>query len=518
MSTNLPEPGDVVADKYVIERLLGRGGMGVVYVVTHRTTGKHLALKCLLPEYVEQPELVERFLREAQAAGRIEHRHVVDVFDAGRDGSILYIVMALLEGKSLTALLQDDTLTLEETLGILVRAMDGVAAAHAHGIVHRDLKPDNIFVCVGPSGRLDDPRVLDFGISKLEDDAIHSLTQSGMMMGTPYYMSYEQMKSLRDLDQRVDVYAMGVILYEALSGELPYMAESPASLAIRMATEPARHLGELRPDLPRALCDIAMKAIARERDERYPTMQALIDAVRPFSPLGAGSIVAAGQGTPLRSSRVSQLQAFSTGPTETPSPKAQELLRTQQSERSALQTQTDREPSPRRVAAKSIGIGSIAIVSCSAVVVLALVWWWSQEDTSRAAQPDFSLPTPAAAVGSAVDLPRAPAAEAPIKASGSSAVQVTRPTPNQAKRSAVPPAPWRPSGEATEPPSGADPAHVVPSAPQGDPPPLDASTKKPAVEVAPPEPAADKPAAVDPEKRASDAGKPSPPIEEAPAK
>ena len=283
MQRGLPEPGEIIAEKYLVTGLIGRGGMGAVYVVEHRVTGKRLAVKCLLPEHSEQPELVERFLREAQAAGRIQHRNVVDVFDVGKDGELLYIVMELLDGKQLADLMRDQARPLDDMLAILVQAMDGVAAAHAHGIVHRDLKPENIMVCVGQSGRLDDPRVLDFGISKLEEEAASlPLTRSGVMMGTPYYMSFEQINSQRDLDQRVDVYAIGVILYEVMSGQVPYVAESVGALAIRMMSGPPRPLAELRPDLPTGLADVVMRSIARERDERYPTMQALIDAVRPF--------------------------------------------------------------------------------------------------------------------------------------------------------------------------------------------------------------------------------------------
>jgi serine/threonine-protein kinase len=281
MSQSLPEPSHVIADKYVVERSLGQGGMGAVYLVSHRVTGKKLALKCLLPQYLEHPELVARFTREAQAAGRIQHRHVVDVFDVGRDGSVLYIVMPYLEGEPLSALLRERALSLEDTLAVLLRAMEGVAAAHEQGIVHRDLKPDNIFVCVGPSGRLDDPRVLYFGISKLDDDQeARALTKSGVLMGTPHYMSFEQLNSQRDIDARADVYAMGCILYEALAGVLPYSAESAPALAIRMMSGPPKHLSALRPDLPSALVDAVMRAIEREREQRQPTMAALIAELR----------------------------------------------------------------------------------------------------------------------------------------------------------------------------------------------------------------------------------------------
>src|SRR4051812_14490371 len=301
MHRGLPQPGALVAEKYVISRLLGRGGMGAVYVVEHRYTGKRLALKCMLPEHLEQPEFIERFLREAQAAGRIQHRNVVDVFDVGQDGDLIYIVMELLEGKPLGDLLRENTLDLQEVLQILVRAMEGVAAAHKEGIVHRDLKPDNIFVCVGQSGRLDDRRVLDFGISKLEDDASKPLTRSGVMLGTPYYMAFEQINSQRDLDQRVDVYAMGVILYEAMAGQLPYIAESVGALAIRKMSGPPVPLSQLRPELPEGLADVVMRSVARDREQRFQTMGGLIEAIKPYASTGASLFPSKGQGTPLGS-------------------------------------------------------------------------------------------------------------------------------------------------------------------------------------------------------------------------
>ncbi|MFT3928013.1 MAG: protein kinase [Myxococcales bacterium] len=285
MTQTLPEPSHVIADKYVVERSLGQGGMGAVYLVSHRVTGKKLALKCLLPQYLEYPELVERFLREAQAAGRIQHRHVVDVFDVGRDGQVLYIVMPYLEGKPLSALLREKAVELDEILALVLRAMEGVAAAHAQGIVHRDLKPDNIFVCKGPSGRLDDPRVLDFGISKLDDEEEkRSLTKSGVLMGTPHYMSFEQLNSQRDIDARADVYAMGCILYESMAGQLPYVADSAPALAIRMMSGPPKHLSALRPDLPEGLVNAVMKSIEKDRADRFPTLEAMIAALQEFVP------------------------------------------------------------------------------------------------------------------------------------------------------------------------------------------------------------------------------------------
>ncbi|MDB4975801.1 MAG: serine/threonine protein kinase [Myxococcaceae bacterium] len=303
MQDGQPEPGDLIADKYVVERVLGRGGMGTVYSVVHQQTGKRLALKCLLPAYVHNPSVVERFIREAKAVGRVQHRHVIDVFDQGRDRDVLYIVLPLLDGKPLAELFHDEKLTLEEALVVLVRAMEGVAAVHACGVLHRDLKPGNIFVCTGVSGRLDDPRVLDFGISKLDGEVDSLLTRSGVAVGTPYYMPLEQLTGQRDLDARVDVYAMGVILYEAMAGVVPHTAENMAVLALRLMHTPPMHLALRRPDLPKGLAEVVMRALARDREQRYPSMRALIDAIVPFLPEGAGLRLAEPTGRPLRTPR-----------------------------------------------------------------------------------------------------------------------------------------------------------------------------------------------------------------------
>jgi serine/threonine protein kinase len=391
----LPQPGEIIADKYLVTGQIGRGGMGAVYVVEHRVTGKRLAVKCLLPEHSEHPDLVERFLREAQAAGRIQHRYVVDVFDVGRDGELLYIVMELLDGKQLGDLLRDVTLPVEDVLVILVRAMEGVAAAHAEGIVHRDLKPENILVCPGQSGMLDDPRVLDFGISKLEEDARRPLTRSGVMMGTPFYMSFEQISSKRDLDQRVDVYAMGVILYEALCGRVPYSAESVGALAVQMMSGPPTPLAELRPDLSPELVSVVMRAIALDREERYPTMRALINALLPFieSDLSKtparGSVQARGSAPAYSSLRLTTGDAPTL--TETPS-RADGPLRVDEVD----------ESSRPQTAAHEMPFGKIALGALGAIVLVVLAVGLARrgdseaENTAAAAPASRTEPAPPA--------------------------------------------------------------------------------------------------------------------------
>jgi eukaryotic-like serine/threonine-protein kinase len=378
MRDGLPESGDVIAEKYVVDHVLGRGGMGTVYAVTHVLTGKRLALKCLLPSYLNNPSVVERFLREARTAGRIQHRHVIDVFDAGREGDVLYIIMPLLEGRPLADLLHDERLTLEELLVILVRAMEGVAAAHDEGILHRDLKPGNIFVCLGISGRLDDPRVLDFGISKLQDEAHASLTRSGTAVGTPYYMPIEQLTGQRDLDQRVDVYALGVIMYEAIAGRPPHRADNVAALALQLMHSPPRHLTQLRPDLPAGLADVVMRALERERELRFPSIRALIEALIPFIPQSAGLTMPEPQGRPLRTPRdmdepeLGGRLAHGSATTAPSEPPGEQALAHAPSVPAPLPTRLqgsigpnarDRNPRVRRVAATMAALGAALLLA-----------------------------------------------------------------------------------------------------------------------------------------------------------
>ncbi len=448
-SRGLLQPGFVVADKYVISRLIGRGGMGAVYVVEHRVTGKKLALKCLLPEHLEHPEFVERFLREAQAAGRIDHRNVVNVFDVGRTGELIYIVMELLDGKPLSELLRAGQLSLEETLPIIMRAMEGVAAAHAVGIVHRDLKPDNILVCVGQSGRLDDPRVLDFGISKLEDDIGKPLTKSGVMLGTPYYMAFEQINSQRDLDQRVDVYAMGVILYEAMAGRVPYVAESVGALAVRMMSGPPTPLQQLRPELPASLAAVVMRSVAKDRDQRYPTMNALIEALKPFAPESASMLMPRGQGTPLGLARGSQPMAalapsgidatMPAMPSPVPAP---HQPRASVREPGPLATPTglridyrDEERTPGVVDSSRSWLWIVAVGALAVIAAVSLFFAFSDDDAApapAAAPPPVPEPEPKAeAKPSSVPATKA---EAPVE-------QPKPSEPVEAKPAVVEPAP-----------------------------------------------------------------------------
>ena len=281
MST-LPPIGSLVADKYRIEGLLGEGGMGAVFAARHELMDKPVALKWLKPQLAENAEARDRFLREAKAAARISHPNVVEVYDVGVHQGALFMVMERLEGQSFEDLLeQDNGLSIPQALQLLIGAMQGVQAAHDKGIIHRDIKPDNIFITHDPHRGVDIAKVLDFGISKLNEDAqgVGNFTRTGSVMGTPLYMSLEQINGSRDVDVRTDVYSFGVLLYRALTGHLPFYGDTLGMLAIKVATEDPRRAKELRSDLPTALDNIVMRAIARERDDRYSTMHELIDAL-----------------------------------------------------------------------------------------------------------------------------------------------------------------------------------------------------------------------------------------------
>jgi serine/threonine-protein kinase len=276
------EPGDVIADKYQVKALLGRGGMGAVYLVRHALTGRRFALKVLAPTLVGTASASQRLVREALAAGRIEHRNVVDVFDVGEHNGAVYLVMEYLEGRPMSELLDAGELSDRAILALLLRAMEGVAAAHDHGIVHRDLKPENIFICFAPDGSFDEPRVMDFGISQLPEQLHGGDTHSGFVVGTPHFMCLEQLEGLRDLDARVDVYALGVSLYRAFAGRVPFEARSLEELSQRIAYDIPAPLGTLRPDLPQLLSQTIMRAMARHRDDRHPSVRVLSRDLESF--------------------------------------------------------------------------------------------------------------------------------------------------------------------------------------------------------------------------------------------
>jgi serine/threonine-protein kinase len=286
--------GRTAGGKYKLVRLLGKGGMGEVYEAQHSVIGRRFAIKFLHPHLAANSEVVARFQREAQAAGSLENENIAAVVDAGTaDDGAPFLVMEYLDGEDLAHLLvRGGPLPVPRAAYIIIQACRGLAAAHGRGIVHRDLKPENLFVCKR-NDTSDLIKVLDFGIAKLHaGSAGTGLTQTGTTMGTPFYMSLEQARGAKEVGQRTDIYALGVILYEILSGAKPHPGESYNEILYHVLTQEPAPLDSIRPELPAGLSAVVQKAMAREAGERYASAADLTTALIPY----AGRAV-----TPLRS-------------------------------------------------------------------------------------------------------------------------------------------------------------------------------------------------------------------------
>jgi serine/threonine-protein kinase len=287
--------GDILAGKYRVERVLGVGGMGVVVAAHHLQLDEKVALKFLLPEALMNPDAVARFAREARAAVKIKSEHVARVTDVGTlPNGAPYMVMEYLEGGDLAAWLeQRGALPLEQAVEFILQASVAVADAHALGIVHRDLKPSNLFCVRRSDGQLS-IKVLDFGISKMTDasaSAPGSMTRTSALLGSPLYMSPEQMRSSRDVDRQTDIWALGVILFELMTGRPAFLADTVTELAIKVASEPPPPIRSFRPDVPDALEAIVAKCLEKDRRLRYRNVADLALALLPFAPKRAKASV-----------------------------------------------------------------------------------------------------------------------------------------------------------------------------------------------------------------------------------
>jgi len=268
-------PGTVVADRYQLEDKLGEGGMAEVFRARDTETGCLVAVKILHASIAANPEAVERTKREGKLLSELDNPAIVQVETYGQlDDGCVYLVMELLEGETLGDRMRGDTLEPTELAPIVAGTCAGLAAAHAKGIVHRDLKPDNIFLCPTDHGL--QVKLLDFGISKVTGG--EKLTQTGEVLGTPRYMSPEQLGAEHDIDVRADVYALGVILYEALAGKPPFLASTPTELIIAILNGKVAPLSTARPDVSANVEGVVMRALSKVRAARYDTPMQLADA------------------------------------------------------------------------------------------------------------------------------------------------------------------------------------------------------------------------------------------------
>jgi serine/threonine protein kinase len=278
------EIGSVVAGKYRLLRILGRGGMGVVYEAEHAMTRRRVAVKVLHAHHRQTGDAAKRFINEAQAAGRIQHPNVVEVLDAGEDDDkSLYLVLELLQGHDLaTLLMRQRRIDVADTITIIAQVLQALAVAHARGIIHRDIKPENIFLTRSVTGE-QHVKILDFGISK----AIHpgdgpalNVTQTNTTVGTPHYMSPEQARGERNLDARADLWAVGVVMYECLAGRVPFDGDSYNDQIVKVITEPHPPLSQF--DVPMELSCIVDRALAKDRTRRYANASEMLAELRQF--------------------------------------------------------------------------------------------------------------------------------------------------------------------------------------------------------------------------------------------
>ena len=303
------QEGDILAGKYRVERVLGAGGMGVVVAATHLQLDQRVALKFVLPEAVSSPEAIERFAREARAAAKLKSDHVARVIDVGTlESGAPYMVMEYLEGRDLSQHVdQVGPLPFVEAVDYLLQTCEAMAEAHALGIIHRDLKPQNLFLTSRVDGRAL-IKVLDFGISKFNPSSGSgenmSLTKTQAVMGSPNYMSPEQLRSAKLVDARTDIWALGVILYELLVGKVPFQATSVTELCAMVLQDTPHPVRELRPDVPEALAEAIARCLEKDANLRFPSIASLAHALEPFGPnvaMGAAQrILAVARGSSAR--------------------------------------------------------------------------------------------------------------------------------------------------------------------------------------------------------------------------
>ncbi len=323
--------GDVLAGKYCVERVIGQGGMGVVVSARHVQLGQHVALKFLLPPACEDPDAVARFLREAQAAVQIRSEHVARILDVGTlEGGAPYMVMEFLSGSDLGHVLDKrGALPVDEALGYVLQACEALAEAHACGIVHRDLKPSNLFLAHRADGS---PlvKVLDFGISKATGPTMGggpaaAITATAMVMGSPAYMSPEQVRSSKHVDARTDIWALGVVVHQLVSGRLPFEGTSVTEIMAMIVADAPTPLRAARPAAPAALEKVILGCLEKDPRKRIANVADLARALAPFAPpaaqlsverivrvLGQAGGQAAGSGTMMAPDGT--MAPYSTGP------------------------------------------------------------------------------------------------------------------------------------------------------------------------------------------------------------
>jgi serine/threonine-protein kinase len=398
-----PSEGDILAGKFRIERVLGIGGMGMVVSAMHIHLDERVAIKFLLPEALVNPEAVARFGREARAAVKIKSEHVARVIDVGAlESGAPYMVMELLRGRDLGQQLREfGVLPLALAVEYVLQACEALAEAHAMGIVHRDLKPANLFLTMRADGS---PcvKVLDFGISKVTvpsgSGSDMGMTRTQSIMGSPLYMSPEQMASARDVDQRSDVWAVGTVLYELITGRVPFEAETMPQLCTLILHRDPPSPRTIRPELPEAIEAVIMRCLRKDRAQRYPNVGALARDLAMFAP-DAG---------PRSAERISRVLS-SSGMSST------ELSSSNLDAHTAASNTGSQAWGATQVSRgkRAVWLGLLAAAGLTAVGVLI----WRGSGSGAVPAPDVSAaaaPKPPAELATAAAVPPAVSAPAPL--------------------------------------------------------------------------------------------------------
>jgi serine/threonine protein kinase len=391
--------GDLLAGKYRVERIIGSGGMGVVVAARHEQLDQRVALKFVRDEALGNHQAVERFLREARAAVKLKSEHAAKVLDVGTlESGAPYMVMEYLEGSDLgQVLVERGPLSVEAAAEWIVQACEAVAEAHAAGIVHRDLKPQNLFLArsVGGASKV---KVLDFGVSKSmsTSDAIGGLTQTRAMLGSPLYMSPEQMRSSRDVDARSDVWALGVVLYELLTRRWPFEAESMPELCLKVVSDPPTPVTEFRPDVPRPMMEIIERCLQKDPAQRYENAAELAAALEPLAPPASRVIVerarmAVGSTRVMTQDKSTLRSPQSAAVAQTPPPLTPAAWGSGRAESPAPAQAKKRSPAPW------IGVGAAAAAGVAAVVIYAMHHSDAPVPPSTASAMSAPAPVPSAA-------------------------------------------------------------------------------------------------------------------------
>ncbi|HEU4408892.1 MAG TPA: protein kinase [Polyangiaceae bacterium] len=460
--------GDIVAQRYRIERMLGVGGMGVVMAATHTVLHEKVAIKLLLPELAKNEEASKRFVREARAAARVKSEHIARVTDVGalEDGTP-FMVMEYLEGETLAGLLeQRGRLPVGEAIDYVLQACRALAAAHDKGIVHRDLKPSNLFLA-----RQDDGshviKVLDFGISKVNTPGSFNegnITKTSAVMGSPNYMSPEQMRSTRTVDGRSDIWSLGVSLYELIAGDPPFMGQSFPEVCLAIAQDPPVPLRKHVPEVPAELEAVVFKCLEKDPERRFAKVSEFARALLPFAPQASHSATATRWSIADEAS-VPRLDTAATTPSLLPSEAALStgsgrspaVARTGSTWANTQQWQAAAPPPPRKGRAMMAAAGLMGVAGAAIGVWLT----WRYTHTEVAPRP---APTPAesATVAKAND----PAGETPPPSAPSTFASnppTIEPTPSTEPVVApLPSSTARPTATGRPPPPGRPPRPPAP--------------------------------------------------------